>query len=159
MNVTICSRKSAEELLRNGFPPHAAVISFYDPPSTDRPAPTPPLDYTGAAARVFTVAVRDLDLSVLPDVGLTYDTYLPEADALAAFIYQARADGLDILCQCEYGQRRSAACAAAILEHFDGTGISIFADYRYYPNQVVYHKIMDALIRRGSNEQQCPKAQ
>ena len=159
MNVTICSRKRAEELLRNGFPPRTAVISFCDPPSADRPAPTPPLDYTGAAARVFTVAVRDLDLSVLPDVGLTYDTYLPEADALAAFIYQASADGLHILCQCEYGQSRSAACAAAILEYFDGTGISIFADYRYYPNQVVYHKIIDALIRRGSNEQQCPKAQ
>ena len=111
------------------------------------------MDYTGAAARVFTVAVRDLDLSVLPDVGLTYDTYLLEADALAAFIYQARADGLDILCQCEYGQSRSAACAAAILEHFDSTGISIFADYRYYPNQVVYHKIMDALTRHGLNEQ------
>ena len=29
MNVTICSRKSAEELLCNGFPPHAAVIYFY----------------------------------------------------------------------------------------------------------------------------------
>ena len=153
MNVTICSRKAAEELLRTDALSHTAVISFCDPPSTDRPAPTPPLDYTGAAARVFTVAVRDLDLSVLPDVGLTYDTYLLEADALAAFIYQARADGLDILCQCEYGQSRSAACAAAILEHFDSTGISIFADYRYYPNQVVYHKIMDALIRCGLNEQ------
>ena len=103
MNVTICSRKAAEELLRTDALSRTAVISFCDPPSTDRPAPTPPLDYTGAAARVFTVAVRDLDLSVLPDVGLTYDTYLPEADALAAFIYQARADGLDILCQCEYG--------------------------------------------------------
>ena len=150
MNVTICSRKRAEELLRNGFPPHAAVISFYDPPSRQRPTPVPPPNYDGKAARVFTVAVRDLDLSVLPDVGLTYDTYLPEADALAAFIYQARADGLDILCQCEYGQSRSAACAAAILEHFDGTGISIFADYRYYPNQVVYHKIMDALEKQGT---------
>ena len=97
MNVTICSRKAAEELLRTDALSHTAVISFCDPPSTDRPAPTPPLDYTGTAARVFTVAVRDLDLSVLPDVGLTYDTYLPEADALAAFIYQARADGLLIL--------------------------------------------------------------
>ena len=138
MNVTICSRKAAEELLRTDALSHTAVISFCDPPSTDRPAPTPPLDYTGAAARVFTVAVRDLDLSVLPDVGLTYDTYLLEADALAAFIYR---------------QSRSAACAAAILEHFDSTGISIFADYRYYPNQVVYHKIMDALTRHGLNEQ------
>ena len=80
MNVTICSRKAAEELLRTDALSHTAVISFCDPPSTDRPAPTPPLDYTGAAARVFTVAVRDLDLSVLPDVGLTYDTYLLEAD-------------------------------------------------------------------------------
>ena len=159
MNVTICSRKSAEELLRNGFPPHAAVISFYDPPSRQRPTPVPLPNYDGKAARVFSVAVHDLDLTALPDVGLTYDTYLPEADALAAFIYQARADGLHILCQCEYGQSRSAACAAAILVYFDGTGISIFADYRYYPNQVVYHKIIDALIRRGSNEQQCPKAQ
>ena len=80
-------------------------------------------------------------------------TDLPEADALAKFICQSKADGLDILCQCEYGQSRRAACAAAILEYFDGSGISIFADYRYYPNQVVYHKIMDALIRCGLNEQ------
>ena len=44
MNVTICSRKAAEELLRTDALSHTAVISFCDPPSTDRPAPTPPLD-------------------------------------------------------------------------------------------------------------------
>lgn len=153
MNVTICSRKAAEELLRTDTLSRTAVISFCDPPSVGKPAPTPPLDYAGKAARVFTVVVHDLDLTALPDVGLNYDTYMPEADALAAFICQARADGLDILCQCEYGQSRSAACAAAILEYFDGTGISIFADYRYYPNQVVYHKIMDALTRYGPETQ------
>ncbi len=147
MNVTICSRKDAENLLCTGFPPRTAVISFYDPPSPRNAAPVPPPDYNGKAERVFTVAVNDLDLKALPDVGLTYETYLPEADALAKFIHQARTDGLDILCQCEYGQSRSAACAAAILEYFDGTGITIFADYRYYPNQVVYHKMMDALVR------------
>ena len=43
-----------------------------------------------------------------------------------------------------------AACAAAILEYFNGTGISVFADYRYYPNQVVYHKIMDALTKQDA---------
>ena len=31
--------------------------------------------------------------------------------------------------------------------------ISVFADYRYYPNQVVYHKIMDALTRYGQEAQ------
>ena len=153
MNVTICSRKAAEELLRPDTLSRTAVISFCDPPSIGKPAPMPPLDYAGKAARVFTVVVHDLDLTALPDVGLDYDTYMPEADALAAFICQARADGLDILCQCEYGQSRSAACAAAILEYFNGTGISVFADYRYYPNQVVYHKIMDALTRYGPETQ------
>ena len=153
MNVTICSRKAAEELLRTDTLSRTAVISFCDPPSVGKPAPVPPLDYAGKAARVFTVVVHDLDLTALPDVGLDYDTYMPEADALAAFICQARADGLDILCQCEYGQSRSTACAAAILEYFNGTGISVFADYRYYPNQVVYHKIMDALTRYGPETQ------
>jgi len=106
MNVTICSRKAAEELLRTDTLSRTAVISFCDPPSVGKPAPVPPLDYAGKAARVFTVVVHDLDLTALPDVGLDYDTYMPEADALAAFICQARADGLDILCQCEYGQSR-----------------------------------------------------
>ena len=133
MNVTICSRKAAEELLHTDTLSRTAVISFCDPPSVGKPAPMPPPDYAGKAVRVFTVVVHDLDLTALPDVGLDYDTYMPEADALAAFICQARAAGLDILCQCEYGQSRSAACAAAILEYFNGTGISIFADYRYYP--------------------------
>lgn len=27
--------------------------------------------------------------------------------------------------------------------------IQIFADYRYYPNQVVYHKVFDALTEKG----------
>ena len=50
-----------------------------------------------------------------------------------------------MICQCDYGQSRGTGCAAAILEHFYHTGISIFADYNYYPNQVVYHKVFDAL--------------
>lgn len=53
MNVTICSRKAAEELLRTDALSHTAVISFCDPPSTDRPAPTPPLDYTGRGQRGY----------------------------------------------------------------------------------------------------------
>ena len=93
MNVTICSRKAAEELLRTDTLSRTAVISFCDPPSVGKPAPMPPLDYAGKTARVFTVVVHDLDLTALPDVGLDYDTYMPEADALAAFICQARADG------------------------------------------------------------------
>ena len=104
-----------------------------------------PVDYSGKAERLFQVQIHDIDLSVLPEFGLTYDTYFPEADELAEFIYSAKSDGLNILCQCEYGESRSSGCAAAILEHFYKTGITIFADYRYYPNQVVYHKVLEAL--------------
>ena len=79
MNVSICSRKAAEELLRTDTLSRTAVISFCDPPSVGKPAPTPPLDYAGKAARVFTVAVHDLDLTALPDVGLDCDKYaMPE---------------------------------------------------------------------------------
>ena len=130
--------------MQTGFPPNTAVISFYDPPSSPR-RDISPVNYSGKASRVFQIAIHDIDLSVLPTYNMTYDTYFPEVNDLAEFIYTAKADGLEIICQCEYGQSRSAACAAAILEHFYKTGISVFADYRYYPNQVVYHKVFDAL--------------
>ena len=146
MNVAIYSREAIEKLMREDFPNNAAVISFYDPP-TKRNAKfyTPPVDYSGKTSRVFQIALNDLDPSALEDVGLTVDTFFTEADDLADFIYAAKADCLDIICQCEYGQSRSAGCAAAILEHFSKTGVSIFTDYRYFPNQLVYHKVFDTL--------------
>nr|WP_302628353.1 hypothetical protein [uncultured Eubacterium sp.] len=64
---------------------------------------------------------------------------------MAEFIKKANRKNMDIICQCEYGQSRSAACAAAILEYYEKKGISIFADYRYYPNQVIFNKIYNAL--------------
>lgn len=145
MNVDIYSRKAVEELLEKGFPENTAVISFYDPPNIRTGEVTNPVDYQGKAERVFYVPIYDIDIEVLPDFGLTYDTYFPEADRLAEFIMQARDDRLNIICQCEYGQSRSTACAAAILEYYFCRGISVFADYRYYPNQLIYNKIKNAL--------------
>ena len=78
---------------------------------------------------------------------MTYETYFPEVDDLAEFIFNAKKEGKDIICQCEYGESRSSGCAAAIHEYFYKDGIKIFADYRYYPNQMVYHKVYDALER------------
>ena len=92
---------------------------------------------------------NDIDLAVLPKYHLTYETYFPEADDLAEFIFTAKREGKDIICQCEYGESRSSGCAAAIHEYFYNDGIKIFADYRYYPNQMVYHKVYDALERYG----------
>lgn len=144
MEVSIYSRKAIKELIDKGFPQNTAVISFYTPKSK-RDYKESRVDYSGVCGRVFYVGIPDIDIEILDDYGYTYETYLAEADELAKFIYKARAEGLDIVCQCYYGQSRSAACAAAILQHFEGRGIDVFSDYRYYPNQLVYHKVFDAL--------------
>lgn len=115
MNVEIYSRNAIENLLQKKFPANVAVISFYDPPNMRTGEVYTPIHYSGKAERVFQVAIHDIDREVLEKYGLTYDTYFPEVDELAQFVYQAKKDGLTIVCQCEYGQSRSAACAAAIL--------------------------------------------
>ena len=138
-----------EKLLSQGKIENIAIISFHDPVGRGRRCleDYQPTDFTGKCDRVMQIALHDLDPEALSDFGLTVDSYFPEAGALAEFIYKAKEDGLDIICQCEYGQSRSAGCAAAILQHFEGRGIDIFTDYRYYPNQLVYHKVFDALTK------------
>lgn len=147
MTVKIYSREAILEKIANNTLQNKAIISFHDSVGRGRSHPQDyePIGFTGKCDRVMQIALHDLDPEALADFGLTIETYFPEADELAEFIYKAREDGLDIICQCEYGQSRSAGCAAAIPEHFEHRGIDIFSDYRYYPNQLVYHKVFDAL--------------
>ena len=145
LQVSIYSRQDISELMKTGFPENTAVISFYSPQKEHKSEKR--VNYSGSCNRVFYVKIPDIDIEILLDYGYTYETYLTEADELAKFIYEVRAEGRDIICQCDFGQSRSAACAAAILQHFERRGIDIFADYRYYPNQLVYHKVFDALER------------
>ncbi len=146
INILICSRQEIEAMISgNKFPENTAVISFYDPAIKHIDADYAHVDYSSVCDHVFFSELDDLDLEVLKDKGYTYDTYFTEADEIAKFIYEVYNSGMNIICQCEYGQSRSAGCAAAIMEHFYHTGISVFTDYRRYPNQVVYHKIFDAL--------------
>ena len=118
MQVSIYSRQAIETLINGDFPKNSAVISFLDPSDNYHNKNSAPVDYKNKAERIFYVAVHDIDLSVLPKFNLSYDSYFPEADQLAEFIFDAKNDGLDIICQCEYGESRSSGCAAAILEYF-----------------------------------------
>ena len=113
MEVSIYSRKAIGELIEKGFPQNTAVISFYTPKSK-RDYKESRVDYSGVCGRVFYVGIPDIDIEILSEYGYTYKTYLAEADELAKFIDKAKENGLDIICQCDYGQSRSAACAAAI---------------------------------------------
>jgi hypothetical protein len=111
-------------------------------------------DYTKISngGEPMTVVCVDDHSVMLEGVKKSVEQILPDA-SIAAFsnadaaLAYAKENGCDVICQCDFGQSRSAACAAAILQHFEGRGIDIFADYRYYPNQLVYHKIFDALER------------
>ena len=145
MKISIYSRKVIEQLLENKLPDNVAIISFYDPPSEQAKGKIHPVNYADKAKRVFSIPLHDIDIDILEEYGLNYNSYFPEVNDLARFIHKAADDGMDFICQCEYGQSRSAACAAAILEFYEKNGISIFADYRYYPNQLVFNKIKKAL--------------
>ena len=127
MNVKICSRKEAERLLNHGFPADSAVISFYDSDSAPR------VDYQKKADSVLYVPLDD------------FQTELTQAKEIAKFICTAKAKGLNFICQCESGQNRSAGCAAAILEHYQHTGQSVFDNDRYHPDEMIYYAVLDAL--------------
>ena len=150
MKIEIYSKKSINRLISEGFPDKTAVISFYTPKS-ERKEEEVRVDYCGVCDNYFYIGIHDIDIEILEEYGYTYDSYLAESNRLARFIYKMKDEGYDIICQCDFGQSRSAACAAAILEHFEKRGINIFADYRYYPNQLVYHKVFDALETISNN--------
>ena len=148
MKISVYSREKIEHIIAEGkFPNNTAVISFCDPELKHIDKHYSRVDYSSVCSDVFYCEVDDLDLDYLPEKGYTYETYFPEADDLAKFIVKAVNENKNIICQCEYGQSRSAGCAAAIKEYFYKDGISVFVDYNYYPNQVVFHKVYDALVK------------
>lgn len=144
MKIAIHSRKSIKKLIRDGFPACVAVISFCDV-LRDTDESFDAVDYNGVAEELYQVAIEDIDIEELEEYGYSYDSYLVNVSDLAEFIYRAYERNMDIICQCEYGQSRSAGCAAAILEHFEKNGISVFRDYRYYPNRLIFNKVYEAL--------------
>ena len=68
-----------------------------------------------------------------------------QAQKIASFYFKAKPLVTRVICQCEHGQSRSAAVAAAILEYEQKEGINIFANEKYSPNKIIFHKVLTAL--------------
>ena len=68
-----------------------------------------------------------------------------QAKEIADFIICIKDNTELLICQCEHGQSRSAAVAAAITEYLYNYGIKIFSSDDYLPNKVVYRKIYEYL--------------
>ena len=145
MNISIHSRETIEFLIATNFPKNTAVISFNDPLSTNTYDCIPPVDFKCKCERIFRLDLPDIDIDSLDEYGYSIETYFSEAESLAEYIIKAHNDGLYIICQCEYGQSRSSGCAAAILEFYEHNGISIFSNYHYYPNKLIFNKLLYAL--------------
>ncbi len=158
MKIEIHSIESIEKRGNLPFTPHTSLISI-----GDFDAPPPKLRYKPEhiLRLVFDDITWDearerldlLDIAKYPDEKLItlladYGIHMindHQAERIAEFIHKY-IDITDVLiCQCHYGESRSAGCAAAIAEYFYGNGITIFADDRYYPNKMVYHKVLEAL--------------
>lgn len=72
-----------------------------------------------------------------------------QAKRIAAFLVPIYNEIDILICQCEYGQSRSAGVAAAVMEFYSRSGITIFAATGYYPNKLVFKKVLTQLKRYG----------
>lgn len=147
MYLQIHSLESMEELSKEPFPPHTALISIGDPG-------TQPPCLSHCPAWSLRLEFDDVDPDETEE-GVKGKYRLFDrgmAEKIADFVYKHKDEAELFICQCEYGQSRSAAVSAAIAEHFDRNGIEIFADERYYPNKRVYAFTLQALKQKRTCE-------
>lgn len=155
MKTAIYSRESIENLIRTGFPKDTAAISFSDMPLIEDDPYCIPVSYP-SGVDVFYSANDDIPYKAFyyndpRTMGVKkLDEFFTDANKMAVFILEQAAKGIKtIICQCEHGQSRSAAAAAAIEQFFNKDGIEIFADYRYSPNQIIYNKLIKSLVTQN----------
>ena len=149
MNVKIYSKaKMQTAIAEKTLTTNLAVISFYNEPITPF---SKPIDYSNVVDRFMQINLPDIDEKGFKEFGYTKSSFFTEADKVAEFIYKAYNDGCDFACQCQFGFSRSAACAAAILEHFEGRGNEIFSSEDHQPNVIVYEKLLNALKKQSTN--------
>lgn len=136
MEVYICSRPEMELYIKyHMLPENTAIVSFADTVE----------EFISFPIGVDVLCVPFYDVRPYTVSKDHYDKVLPEAKKIAKYVDQKRKEGKNLICQCDYGISRSAGLAAAILERWGANGISIFADYRYTPNQFVFTKVLKEL--------------
>lgn len=133
MRLFIHSRPMTEELANTPFSENTAIISITD------------VGYEFAKFKHKPGALLQLkfdDVDADEPINIITDK---QAEEIAEFYHKVSKTATTLICQCEHGQGRSAAIIAAIKEYADGNGIDIFADDRYFPNKVVFRKVLEQL--------------
>ena len=152
MEIKITNRADIYEMAKKPFEKATALISIADYDDDfvkldNKPDYLLQIGFDDVDNDIF----LDLNGKLLPEekhkmIALKYHIITDEqASRIAEFINEVK-DKCDILlCQCEHGQSRSAAVAAAVTEHLHQDGIRIFSSDDYFPNKVVFRKVYENL--------------
>lgn len=152
MTIKIMSRDAIEMFCEHPFIEKMAIISITDygydfAELKNKPHHLLQLAFDDVDSDVFVDELGDRPsiedkLKIEKKYHMFSDT---QAKQIADFVNKVW-DKVDvIICQCEHGQSRSAAIAAAISQFKYQNGIEIFADENYYPNKLIYRKGFNAL--------------
>ena len=152
MRILIKNRHQIEEMSKVGFDKHTALISITDVGLSFAELQKYPefllqIAFDDVDNDVF---VDELDRKPTDEERITLEKkykMLSDEQALqiASFYFDNKDSISTLICQCEHGQSRSAAVAAAVMEFRSRRGIAIFSHDSYYPNKVVFRKVLSAL--------------
>ena len=147
MIILIMSREEIEKDASKPFSPNTAVISVTDADWTfaelnNKPEWLLQLKFDDVDNDVF-IDEPETERSVIEEKYHMFNGAL--AKQVADFYFKIRDEARLLICQCEHGQSRSAAIAAAVMEYRSGSGIEIFADDDYYPNKRVFNMTLNQL--------------
>lgn len=149
MKIFIKSRNDIEIMASKPFKPKTALISI-----TDYDLDFAELKYN--PDYILQLAFDDVDNDIFIDelgrkptnderisIENKYHMMTDKQAKQITEFYKKICDKAEVLiCQCEHGQSRSAAVAAAILEYRCRKGIVVFAHDNYYPNKMVFNKVL-----------------
>lgn len=158
MKVKILNKQQLEKISSKPFVERTAIISIAD---YDKKFPIlqnqPTYLYQ---VRFNDIEESDIDNKLVSNVtglkqDLVEDKYhmIKDLDAknIADFYFNVYKKIDCLIIQCEHGISRSSAVAAAILEFHSKSGIIIFASDKYFPNKLVYRKVILALRNKKNN--------
>lgn len=164
IDVKVMGRDELEELSHHGFADGTYVISITDADAplvslAHRPVGILRMVFDDVGSDEFPISchvMEDADAEDLAVIDLTSNPITPsQGEQIAQFVNDNLANMKHLICQCEMGQSRSAAVAAAVIDYHSGAPCGIFDDARYWPNRLVYHTVLDAFEGLRSTKAPC----
>ena len=149
MKIQVCSRTELRKMAEQSFTEPTAVISISD-------SDAPSVELQNQPDHILQLAFDDVYFDSFYEaddetIFINFSVY--DAKEIVKFVAAHKDEVGTIICQCEMGQSRSAAVAAAISEWLNGDGIKYFADDQYSPNLYVFRVLFQEILQEVRNRQ------